>query len=245
MSAEPVAGQVMETLGRFDHHPDPAIDFCVEIEVIEGQLFEFKAGGFGIDPAALSERMFKASLFRVGGDEGAVAAMRQLRRMQDELASRLSPSPGEADLDGLVAKIDATCTKLDGIGYSPIFPTVVGGDLIRTIAEARSLLADCRSLATQNASLTAQVSKLEADYDVCSTSLHDTSKYLEAANDRVSKLEGKVEEAGKVIKPFAKEADAFDPTEAVQWDDTARHQPWRGVVLSDLRRARAFLKEID
>ena len=31
-------------LARFGHHPDPAIDFCIEVEDIEGMAYNVKVG---------------------------------------------------------------------------------------------------------------------------------------------------------------------------------------------------------
>jgi hypothetical protein len=77
-----------EALGRFGHHPNPAVDFCCEVDALEGYAAEYKAGGFGIDKAALTERIARALTFVVGGDEHAVAAKGQLRRLEDSLAPK-------------------------------------------------------------------------------------------------------------------------------------------------------------
>lgn len=67
-----------ETLiGRFGHHPDPATDFAVEVDAIEGMLADFKAG---LEKRSVLEgRIFKAMQFRVGGTVLAVAAKQALR----------------------------------------------------------------------------------------------------------------------------------------------------------------------
>lgn len=74
-----------ETLGRFGHNPDPAIDFCVEVDEIEAIASNLAKGlsGFGHEEtyASLAKRVDAALAFRVGGDEGAVAAMQALRRL--------------------------------------------------------------------------------------------------------------------------------------------------------------------
>ena len=33
-----------QKMGRFGHHPDPAIDFCVEVEVIDGEVYDVAVG---------------------------------------------------------------------------------------------------------------------------------------------------------------------------------------------------------
>ena len=70
-------------LGRFDHHPDPAIDFCVEVEVLQGLVYEAQ---FGMIPAApVFERIDRAMSFRVGGDLHAIAAKEMLRSAERQL----------------------------------------------------------------------------------------------------------------------------------------------------------------
>ena len=72
-----------EQLGRFGHHPDPAADFCVEVEVLEGLVYEV---GVGLaDYEEIFDRVSKALDFRVGGDSHAVAAKQILRRVASEL----------------------------------------------------------------------------------------------------------------------------------------------------------------
>jgi hypothetical protein len=74
-------------LGRFDHHPDPAIDFCVEVECIQGLTFDATHGMAERD--AVSDRIFRAMQFRVGGDEGAVNAKALLRECEKQLAAAM------------------------------------------------------------------------------------------------------------------------------------------------------------
>jgi hypothetical protein len=80
-----------EPLGRFDHHPDPAIDFCVEVEELQGMAANRKLG-FNTEPT-LDERVAKAMLFRVGGDEGAVKAKGLLR----EIEASLTPTAAQPE----------------------------------------------------------------------------------------------------------------------------------------------------
>jgi hypothetical protein len=72
-------------LARFGHHPDPAIDFCVEVEELESIAEKARLGlaGFGHeeDRAGFDARVEKALDFRVGGDEQAVAAKGVLRQL--------------------------------------------------------------------------------------------------------------------------------------------------------------------
>jgi len=73
----------MEQLGRFDWHPDPAIDFCVEVDVLEGMVYDAKIGL--LDADTVNERIFKAMQFNVGGVERAVAAKARLRELEAEM----------------------------------------------------------------------------------------------------------------------------------------------------------------
>jgi hypothetical protein len=63
---------------EFGHHPDPAVDFCLEVEAIEGELFDRKAGlPSTMDMGA---RITRAMQFKVGGDASAVVAKADLRK---------------------------------------------------------------------------------------------------------------------------------------------------------------------
>jgi hypothetical protein len=70
-----------EKLGRFGHHPDPAIDFCVEVEAIESEHLNIQIGFTNGTPTAdeLRRRVDRAMSFRVGGDLNAIEAKRLLR----------------------------------------------------------------------------------------------------------------------------------------------------------------------
>lgn len=74
-----------EQLGRFGHHPDPAIDFCCEVDAIEGIEHEVKIGL--ADRGALFDRVGRAIDFNVGGDEHAIFAKHSLRQIADRLGS--------------------------------------------------------------------------------------------------------------------------------------------------------------
>lgn len=72
-----------EKLGRFDYHPDPAIDFCLEVESIDGQVYDVSVGM--ADSVTVQKRIACAMEFNVGGDEIAVNAKRFLRKCADKL----------------------------------------------------------------------------------------------------------------------------------------------------------------
>lgn len=79
-----------EPLGRFNHHPDAGIDFCVEVEAIRSEITDLAAG---LPPTMdLQERIRRAMEFRVGGDADACRAKQQLREIEASLAA--SPAPG-------------------------------------------------------------------------------------------------------------------------------------------------------
>ncbi|MBZ9600686.1 hypothetical protein [Phyllobacterium chamaecytisi] len=82
----PTEEPTMETLGLFGHHPDPANDFCIEVEAIEGLHFNAlhgisKPGTTPPTMAEVQDRISRAMEFRVGGDEIAVKAKAKLRAL--------------------------------------------------------------------------------------------------------------------------------------------------------------------
>lgn len=72
-----------EALGRFGHHPDVAIDYCVEVEFLEGLWRDVKAGIE--EKPAFELRLTKALSFQAGGDVHAVSSMHSLRRLAREV----------------------------------------------------------------------------------------------------------------------------------------------------------------
>lgn len=86
------------TLGPFNHHPDPAIDFCIEVEVIEAEWLNIRHGFTNGTPprSEIVERLTKAMRFRVGGDQCAVNAKTMLRKIEAEMSAtptNESPAP--------------------------------------------------------------------------------------------------------------------------------------------------------
>lgn len=73
-----------EKLGRFGHHPDPATDFCVEVDAIEGMARDAAVGL--IDCADVQKRVDRAMQFTVGGDPLAVSAKYKLRGIELAIA---------------------------------------------------------------------------------------------------------------------------------------------------------------
>lgn len=75
-----------EKLARFGNHPDPAIDFCIEVEKLESRLHQAERGLSkpGTDPEAVQEvcdDICRTMDFTVGGDQGAIAAKDVLREL--------------------------------------------------------------------------------------------------------------------------------------------------------------------
>lgn len=75
----------MDSLGRFGHHPDPAIDFCCEVDAIDGLVYDASVGL--ADRQAVSDRIFNAMMFRVGGDANAISAKDTLRDLEKRINS--------------------------------------------------------------------------------------------------------------------------------------------------------------
>ena len=71
-------------LGRFGHHPDPAIDFCIEVEELETIYSDVKIE-FRPRDASFNGRIARALNFTVGGDINAIAAKAKLRRISDQV----------------------------------------------------------------------------------------------------------------------------------------------------------------
>jgi len=87
-------------LGRFGHHPNPAIDFEVEVESLQSRLFDASHGiskpGYAVESiVAVLDDIQRAMSFRVGGDEGAVKAKQLLRQLENEALSALTAGEPE------------------------------------------------------------------------------------------------------------------------------------------------------
>lgn len=83
------------SLGRFGHHPEPAIDFECEVEQIESIVSDLEKGMRQGEPVPL-ERIERAMAFRVGGDQSAVAAKSTLRELEKRAAAVPSALSGDA-----------------------------------------------------------------------------------------------------------------------------------------------------
>ncbi len=80
-----------EKVGRFGHHHEPAIDFCIEVEALEGHLFDAKhgIGKPGHEQRRIDDefrrRVSSAMDFIVGGDQIAIAAKATLRSISAQV----------------------------------------------------------------------------------------------------------------------------------------------------------------
>jgi hypothetical protein len=131
-AAPPVQMEAV-ALGEFDHHPDPAVDFCIEVEEIVAQHWNLTHGLHAPTAWQLGNRVRRAMDFRVGGDPSAVAAKDQLREIEKALASPV-PSSERDDIIEMCAKVaeadtsfmmlqdfglQQTCTQIrENIAYS-------------------------------------------------------------------------------------------------------------------------------
>jgi hypothetical protein len=66
---------------NFGHHPDPAIDFCHEVDEIEALVFD-AVNGIRDCGSEASQRIRRAMDFRVGGDALSVEAKWRLYELE-------------------------------------------------------------------------------------------------------------------------------------------------------------------
>lgn len=111
-----------EKLGRFGHHPDPATDFSVEVEVLEGEWLNTRIGFLNGTPTVdeLRRRTERAMEFRVGGDPIAISAKAHLRRLVAELEKQMAANAAQADprdavIQSLQQELNAVKARYDAI----------------------------------------------------------------------------------------------------------------------------------
>jgi len=81
--------ETTEKLARFGHHPDPAIDFCIEVEEIEAMHCNVQLGlAEKGEMRERDRRILHAMDFRVGGTQDAVEAKDRLREIEREAGIR-------------------------------------------------------------------------------------------------------------------------------------------------------------
>lgn len=105
-------------VGRFGHHPEPAIDFCIEVEALEGHLFDAKhgIGKPGHEPRGVDDdfrrRVSDAMDFIVGGDRIAIAAKATLRSISAQVQDL-------ADSPAIKAIVAERARQIEKEGWSP------------------------------------------------------------------------------------------------------------------------------
>jgi hypothetical protein len=113
-----------EKVGRFGHHHEPAIDFCIEVEALEGHLFDAKhgIGKPGHEPRRIDDefrrRVSSAMDFIVGGDQIAIAAKATLRsisaQVQDVAGWQLVPKEPTQEMVDAGQKEADECVRVYG-----------------------------------------------------------------------------------------------------------------------------------
>lgn len=93
-------------LGKFGHHPDPAIDFEIEVESLHARLIDAKGGISkpGTDPetvVAALEDIERAMTFRVGGDPSAVRAKQMIRDLEADAKQAVQPAAPEGQQEAV------------------------------------------------------------------------------------------------------------------------------------------------
>lgn len=95
----------MEKLALFNHHPDPAIDFCIEVESLQAiaadrRITRRNPSFRNPEDGSLEKRVLRAMSFRVGGDVQAVAAKSELRALEAEVLAGRSIADVKAKVAG-------------------------------------------------------------------------------------------------------------------------------------------------
>jgi hypothetical protein len=103
---EALIEKTAEKLARFGYHPDPAIDFEIEVQSLEARLIDAENGyaKIGTEPEAVMDVLAyikRAMEFNVGGDPSAVAAKQTLRGLEHRAIAALR-APAEAEPDDLL-----------------------------------------------------------------------------------------------------------------------------------------------
>lgn len=127
-----------EKLGQFGHHPNPAIDFCVEVEELQGITFNI---GIGFDQLTrqVINRFCDALDFRVGGDEHAVNAKRLLWECADKL-HLTAHSQRQALLMALEALAEAVTEEVNRPGTN-----LASGNVLVRLTVARAAIARAKA----------------------------------------------------------------------------------------------------
>lgn len=141
-----------DKLGRFGHHPDPAIDFEVEVQSLEARLLDLRAGSASETISSVHRAIEEAMTFRVGGDPSAVRAndlLRTLEKTAKELLQEKTPVSTPSPEDGLSANAKRLLARVRaGRWYAfddPRTPDamdeLMNAGLVQTMARCRELVS--------------------------------------------------------------------------------------------------------
>lgn len=174
-SSKPIEGPksgsgVTQKLGRFDHHPEAASDFCVEVDAIEGMEADVNAGLSS--RIQLIARIDDAMMFRVGGDPLAVQAKNQLRKIE----ARVKPSiRSNFRVDGERVQVcPGDHEKTHDCDWSTLSPE----EIIETIIKLTTSVA---RLTHENKELKGSLEVAEANYDKAFEGRKENRRRLTAA----------------------------------------------------------------
>lgn len=153
-------------LGRFQHHPDPAIDFCIEVETLESRLHQAQNGMAKPGEAPETRTQVLAAIqnamsFHVGGDTGATDAKALLRSLEDKAVPRWDRGPYPETLGSLsVSALLQAAHSLDRCAPGHIHPWATA---------IYALLDECTRLTTERYALQSRLrmrEKIMADPDL-------------------------------------------------------------------------------
>lgn len=216
-------------LGRFRHHPNPAIDFCIEVETLQSRLFDAKGSLSkpGTEPETVVSVLAdiqKAMDFRVGGDEGAVNAKRLLRELEADalaaIARHLAPVDDLAEVEKVRDWLDKCAEHGGARAYRNAADTITAllariSALTAAAAEKQKLaeeataqlvLKHSRTVAAEqeNATLRDRLARMEGAGDDWDALMSDARAEAEKAMRKFPQpnyvISKIAEEAGEVVK---------------------------------------------
>lgn len=126
--------------GRFGHHPDPAIDYCVEVEEIEA-IWTDRCNKFANpDDASLESRVQRAMMFKVGGDLHAINAKDRVRNIDADLVDDEIARITQLQVHG--PAFHNTLRELNTLAYLALqMPEQISAQHLFNVTQAALLLA--------------------------------------------------------------------------------------------------------
>jgi hypothetical protein len=104
-------------VGQFGHHPDPAIDFCVEVREIEAQAWNYQYGFDAPTLWQLNNRIRSAMDFRFVTTDTAVRAKDRLREIEKQLNAASTSSVSLDEIVGVLEGLLGAETVPHHVGY--------------------------------------------------------------------------------------------------------------------------------